>query len=56
MVTIIVGKLNQRQVSIPIYLEVNDTCSKHILKDLNSVFCLTMHLEMKSNTQPRLKT
>ena len=56
IVTIVVRKLNQRKVFIPISLEINYTSSKHILKGLNSTFRLTIRLRMKSCAKLHLDT
>lgn len=48
MNVIIISKLYQRKMLIPISIEIIDTSAKNILKVLNSTFRLTIFLGMKA--------
>ena len=61
MKTIIIGKLHQSQMFIPIPFKINNAHPKHIFKGLYITLHLSIHLGMKSgaqihnSTQPFLK-
>ena len=49
-------KKTQCKMSILISVEIHDSISKHILKGLNSVIFLTIHLGMKTDALFNLST
>ncbi|MGZ7142598.1 hypothetical protein ACXWOE_09255, partial [Streptococcus pyogenes] len=51
LVTVVVGELSVGETTIPCALEVQGTCSKHVLQDLVNSFCLPICLRVVGSTE-----
>src|ERR1044071_7513187 len=56
VVTVVVGELHQRQVSLPTLAKIDDTCPQHVLQCLYRPLTLAVSLRMISRTHIQLST